>query len=192
MPIEQFKQTLIERLRQDIIPKSISNEKEFELSFVKKIAYAVCKTEKDIYLYSHPWAEKGKEKAHCVPDCESAHAGKGHIQEGCDKCWYQSKKWGTVNVFGTKNNFDLVAIDTCNRKLVVEIKYVSFKNNRKPNGEIQRFLGQCAMAASKFDFVVGMCGYNGVINPDYDLDTRQFMKWSENNNINIIFRSASE
>jgi len=127
----------------------------------------------------------------CTPDCKSAREGKGHIQECCPKCWEESKDWGTVDAFGTQNNFDLVAKDTNNCKLAIEIKFVSFTKGRRPSGEIQRFLGQCALAASKFDFVIGVCGYRGMLNPKLDLDTEEFKSWAEDHNIDIVFRCVS-
>lgn len=190
MPILQFKEKLITRLKIDPIrePDKILNENNFEQYFVLPIAFEINKTETDVFLYSHPWGNEVR----CTPDCENAREGKGHIQESCDKCWWESKKWGTVNAFGTQNNFDLVAEDTNNCKLAIEIKFISFMKGRRPNGEIQRFLGQCAMAASKFNFVTGVCAYIGELNPKYDKDTEKFMHWAEKNNINIIFRSVSK
>jgi hypothetical protein len=187
MPISQFTEKLITRLKIDPIhePEKIINENLFERNFVTPITFEIKKTEPDVFLFSHPWGGK----AHCIPNCQSAREGKGHIQEYCDRCWKGSKDWGTVNAFGTKNNFDLVAMDVDNEKLAIEIKFLSFTKGRKPNGEIQRLIGQCALAASKFNFVIGVCGYVGKVEPKYDVDTEKFVSWSEKNNIYIVFRS---
>jgi len=189
MPISQFKEKLVTRLKIDRItdPECILNENDFEQKFVLPIAYDINKTETDVFLFCHPWGNKFR----CIPDCKIAREGQGRIQAGCDKCWNESKAWGTVDAFGTQNNFDLVAEDNKKNKLAVEVKFVSFTKGRRPNGEIQRFLGQCAIAASKFDFVIGVCAYFGMINPEYDMDSEKFKQWAEQNNIDIIFRSVS-
>ena len=189
MPISQFKEKFVARLKIDRIkePENILDENNFEQKFVVPIAIEINKTETDVFLFGHPWGKRVR----CTPDCKSAREGKGHIQEGCYECWRESKGWGTVNAYGTQNNFDLVAVDTKNGKLAVEIKFVSFTKGRRPNGEIQRFLGQCALATSKFDFVIGVCGYRGILNPEYDRDTEKFKRWAEEHNIDIVFRSVS-
>ena len=189
MPISQFKEELVARLKTDQIRNKqlILNENDFEQKFVVTIASDINSTQRDVFLYSHPWGNKVR----CTPDCNSAREGKGRLQEGCPKCWKKSKTWGTVNAFGTQNNFDLVAEDTKNGQLAVEIKFVSFTKGKMPNGEIQRFLGQCALAASKFDFVIGVCGYTGMLNPEYDWDTESFKHWAEEHKIEIVFRCVS-
>ncbi len=100
-----------------------------------------------------------------------------------------SKKWSSVAAFGTHNNFDLVARDLSGAMLAVEIKLVKVKKGRMPNGEIQRFLGQCALASSKFNSVVGVCGYYGLLNHKYNEDTATVTKWAERIGINLVFRS---
>jgi hypothetical protein len=102
-----------------------------------------------------------------------------------------SKYWGTVDVFGIQNNFDLVAKDAKDGKLAIEIKFVSFQKGRMPNGEIQRFLGQCLAAATKFDSVIGVCGYAGMLNLEYDRDTENCMRWAKDQRIDLVFRSVS-
>ena len=187
MPISHFREILVSRLKIDPIPENIVNETGFERNFVAPIAFDICKTETDVFLFSHPWGRKVR----CTPDCHSAREGKGHIKEGCDICWKESKYWGTLDAFGTQNNFDLVGKDTKGAIIAVEIKLVKAKEGRMPNGEIQRFLGQCAFAASKFDFVIGICGYHGTLNPKYNPDTERFTQWAEDHNIALIFRSVS-
>ena len=36
-----------------------------------------------------------------------------------------------------------------------------------------------------------MCGYNGMLNPEYDWDTEDFKHWAEKHNIDIVFRCIS-
>jgi hypothetical protein len=187
MPILQFKEKFVAKLKIDPIPENIFNEKDFEQNFVAPIAFDINETETDVFLFSHPWGKKVR----CTPDCKSAREVKGNPQAGCDRCWKKSKDWGTVDAFGTQNNFDLVAEDSKNSNLAIEIKFISFTKGRRPNGDLQRFLGQCALAISKFDFVIGVCGYRGMLNPEYDRDTEKFERWAEEHNIDIVFRSVS-
>ena len=160
---------------------------DFERGFVLLKADESAETESDVWLFSHPW----KKSECCEPNCESALRGVGHRERGCEKCWKASKSWASVEAFGTHNNFDLVGKDAKGAIVAVEIKLVKAKEGRMPNGEIQRFLGQCALAASKFDFVIGICGYHGTLNPKYNLDTERFTQWAEDHNIALIFRSVS-
>jgi hypothetical protein len=187
MPISTFNEKFIIKLRLDRIPENISKEMDFERGFVLPKADESVETESDVWLFSHPW----KKSECCEPNCESALRGVGHRERGCEKCWAASKSWASVEAFGTHNNFDLVGKDAKGAIVAVEIKLVKVKEGRMPNGEIQRFLGQCALAASKFDFVIGICGYHGTLNPKYNLDTERFTQWAEKHNIALIFRSVS-
>jgi hypothetical protein len=185
MAILQFKDKLIIKLKEEPIPDNIFGENNFEQNFVFPQAIEVNKTETDVYLFSHPWGNK----VHCAPNCESAAKGDGHREDSCEKCWNESKSWGTVKAFGTKHNFDLLAKDDSNKILAIEIKFIIFKNEgRKPNGEIQRFLGQCLLAKTKFDFVIGICGYRGTLEPEYNEDLNVVNEWAKNNNIDLVFR----
>lgn len=186
MQTSQFTTNLVEKLNTDPIPENILNEKDFEQNFVVPSVFAIQKTDENVFVFGHPWGSKVR----CSPDCRSAREGKGQIQPGCDKCWKDSKRWGTVNAFGIQSNFDIVAQDTRNRTLIVEIKFVSFGKGRNPNGEIQRFLGQCLIAATKFDHVIGICGYKGVLDLTNDQDTDDCIRWCRDHGIHIIFRAA--
>ena len=116
----------------------------------------------DLNTYIHPW----NNKTCCEPDCETA-TNSGRIVAGCPKCWAASKKWASVLAFGTNHTFDAVIKDKISGKtLVVEAKFITARGGRMPNGEIQRLLGQCLLAKTKHDFVIGLCGRKGVLTQD--------------------------
>ena len=110
---------------------------------------------------------------------------------GCPRCWAESKKWGSVLAFGTHHTFDLVAKDASEKTLAVEIKFVAAKGGRMPNGEIQRLMGQCSLAKTKHDYVVGICGYRGNLDPRWDTDTQAVRTWYERAGICLVFRAVS-
>jgi hypothetical protein len=66
--------------------------------------------------------------------------------EGCPKGWAASKAPSVVDAFGTRSNFDLVAVDRLGHTLAVEVKWLRLSGGKGPNGEFQRFIGQCALA----------------------------------------------
>ncbi len=187
MTISIFRDKFVTELRLAKIPGNMSTEMQFERDFVIPLAYETAGTERDVQLFSHPWGVKKS----CEPDCESALKGIGHREPGCNKCWANSKAWASVDAFGTHNNFDLVGKGKDGAMVAVEIKLVKVKEGRMPNGEIQRFFGQCALASSKFDFVIGICGYQGTLNPKYDQDTDQLTQWAKGHKIDLIFRSTT-
>jgi hypothetical protein len=59
-----------------------------------------------------------------------------------------------------------------------------------PNGEIQRFIGQCFLAGTKHDAVIGLCGYRGNLNPKYEHDTPAVNDWLERSGISLVFRAS--
>jgi hypothetical protein len=73
--------------------------------------------------------------------------------------------------FETHHTFDLVAADDYER-LALEGKLVSTQAGRMPNGEIQRFFGRGALAASKHPHVIGMLISRGPLNAKYNADTK--------------------
>ncbi|OQB74070.1 MAG: hypothetical protein BWX92_03140 [Deltaproteobacteria bacterium ADurb.Bin135] len=187
MSISVFKDRFINQLRVEEIPDHIKTEKDFENTFVVPVAYQIADALPGVMLCSHPW----KKTDCCEPNCESTLKGLGHRKRGCKNCWAESKSWASVDILGTRNNFDLVGKDAEGSTLAVEIKVITAKNGRLATGEIQRFLGQCAMAASKFNFVIGVCGYLGTLNPKYNFDTNKFAQWGKDNNIFLVFRPLS-
>ncbi len=60
-----------------------------------------------------------------------------------------------------------------------------------PNGDIQRFLGQCALAAAKHDEVIGLCGYRGTLNENLiQKDSKAVKDWNDEQNIRLVFRKV--
>jgi hypothetical protein len=81
--------------------------------------------------------------------------------EGCPRCWASSKASSVVDAFGTRNNFDLVAVDPEGARLAVEVKWLLLSAGKGPNVGLQRFIGQCTLAAATNDVVIGVCGFRG-------------------------------
>ena len=75
--------------------------------------------------------------------------------------WAELYDRSVADVFGMRNNFDLAAVDRNDGSLVVEVKWLQLKPNKGPNGEFQRFIGQCGLAAAANDVVIGVCGLWG-------------------------------
>jgi hypothetical protein len=73
----------------------------------------------------------------------------------------------------------------------VEAKLIAVKGGRMPNGEIQRLMGQCTLAKTKHQFVIGICGYRGTLDPRWDNDTQTVRSWLEQAGISFIFRAVS-
>jgi hypothetical protein len=63
----------------------------------------------------------------------------------------------------------------------------SFKN---ADGDIQRFLGQCALAAVKHDAVTGLCGHRSTPNEELQQHTRIVERWTKKQNFRLIFRQV--
>jgi hypothetical protein len=74
--------------------------------------------------------------------------------------------------------------------LALEIKFVAAKGGRMPNGEIQRLMGQCTLAKTKHQFVIGVCGYRGTLDPRWENDTQGVRSWSDQAGISLIFRAV--
>jgi hypothetical protein len=109
---------------------------------------------------------------------------------GCPRCWLASTEWATVAAFGTKHTFDMVARDK-SQTLAVEIKLVDARWSKMPNVDIQRFLGQCALAASKHDFVIGLCGHRGSLDEELQDDDTPVQNFYRRHNVRLIFRQVS-
>ena len=100
-----------------------------------------------------------------------------------------SKEWATVAAFGTKHTFDMVAKARA-ETLAVEIKLVDARRSRMPNGDIQRFLGQCALAAVTHDVVIGLCGYRGSLEKHKN-HSDEVQDWNKKRNIRLVFVKVS-
>ena len=95
-----------------------------------------------------------------------------------------------MTAFGTRHNFDLAVSDRAGGKLAVEVKFVTVKGGRMPNGEIQRLLGQCALATSKHEAVIGFCGYRGRLNEKWTGDTAAVTALFRRLGVDLVFREV--
>lgn len=183
MPIDHLIGELVEALSHEALPANLEDEADFERRFVIPTAMRVAARHRDVLMLSHPFGNKRR----CTPDCETA----GHDARrviGCPTCWKRSKSWASVAAFGTHHNFDVVAKDS-GRRLAVEIKLVGARGGRMPNGELQRFLGQCALAAAKHDAVVGVCACRGPFDARWHSDCATVTGWFARRGVHLVFRA---
>ena len=183
MAILNFHHALISEIVSVQSPEDIRNEADFEKRFLIPVVLQVAAKHPDVCIYTHPWNNKTR----CEPDCETAH-NSDHVVAGCPRCWAMSKKWASVLAFGTHHTFDVAAKDISGKTLAVEAKLIAAKGGRMPNGEIQRLLGQCLLAKTKHDFVIGVCGFKGSLDSRWNNDTKMVMDWFERTGIDIVFR----
>jgi hypothetical protein len=92
-----------------------------------------------------------------------------------------------VSAFGTRHTFDMAARDGVST-MALEVKMVKVDGGSMPNGEIQRFLGQCSLAAIKHDVVIGVCGYRGEFNPRHETNTTVAAKWFRDRGVRLVFK----
>jgi hypothetical protein len=184
MSILDFYDRLVPEIKIFPIPSDIRNETDFEKRFLIPVVLQVSEQFPDVRTYTHPWNKKTR----CEPDCKTAIKG-GGVVAGCPRCWAASKKWASVLAFGTHHTFDAAAKDINGETLAVEAKFISAKNGRMPNGEIQRFFGQCFLAKAKHDFVIGVCGFKGSFDSRWHSDTELVNNWFERAGTDIVFRS---
>ena len=59
------------------------------------------------------------------------------------------------------------------------------------NGEVQRFMGQCSLAATKHDFVIGFCAYRGRLDGRWHEDTERVTNWFAGRNMQLVVRPAT-
>ena len=48
-------------------------------------------------------------------------------------------------------------------------------------------MGQCTLARTKHQFVIGVCGYRGSLDPSWDNDTKAVINWPEQAGISQYF-----
>jgi hypothetical protein len=175
MDIHGFAAAFFRQLEQQVPRAHLRNEGEFEREHVVEPAWELSKKHPEIRVFVHP--EKRKKK--CRDGCDAGAADPSHRVKGCPDCWAASKEWSVVDAFGTRNNFDLVAIDRSKKTLAVEVKWLSFSSGKGPNSEFQRFIGQCALAAAVHDVVIGVCGLRGQRKKqlhEHDIDVQTALK----------------
>lgn len=179
--IRAFTLALADAFERRAIPPNLKTEGAFERDFAVPVAIRILKRNPAVSLFIHPW---GNKKC-CNPTCDAA-SGSACVL-GCPKCWRDSKEWATVAAFGTKHTFDMVAKDR-SKSLAVEIKLVDARGSRMPNGDIQRFLGQCALAATRHHEVIGLCAHRGALNKELQTHRRLVARWYAKQNVRLIFR----
>lgn len=157
MDIHGFADALIQKIEATNPGAQFLDEKAFETGHLVEPAWELSRAHPEIRVFTHPWGRTAK----CRPTCEAAAVEFANRVEGCPVCWKRSKKRSVADVFGTRNNFDLAAIDRNNGSLAVEVKWLLLTAKKGPNSEFQRFVGQCALAAAANDVVIGICGLRG-------------------------------
>ncbi len=157
MDIHGFATSLARQVKRQVPRAHLKNEAEFERKHVVEPAWELSQKHPEIYVFVHP--EKREKK--CRGGCEAGAADPSRRVQGCPDCWKASKKWSVVDAFGTRNNFDLVAIDRNEKTLAVEVKWLPFSPGKGPNSEFQRFIGQCVLATAVHNVVIGVCGFRG-------------------------------
>lgn len=154
MDIHDYSRSLAERVKVQSPGAYIASEADFERRHVIPAAWALSQEHPEIYVAAHPTRQKTTCKV-----CLSSDPSERVL--GCPRCWAKSKEWSRVDVLGIRNTFDLVARDAGGKTLAVEVKWLRALKGRRPNGEFQRFVGQCTLAAAVHDAVIGVCGFRG-------------------------------
>jgi len=76
------------------------------------------------------------------------------------------------------------------KTLAIELKFSKTRGAKMPNGEVQRFLGQCALAATKHDDVIGLFVHQGTLNHRWHVDTEAVNEWFRKQNVHLVFRAV--
>jgi hypothetical protein len=157
MNVVEYTDLLERALLELTVPYDLKNEKALEEGHIVPIAKRVAEGAPGVSIFIHPFGNREV----CKENCEEARAGKGYRVVGCPRCWKWTKSWATVSAFGMRHTFDVVGRDAEGGTLAIEIKWIHFNGGRAPNGEFQRFLGQCAIASARHSVVLGICGLRG-------------------------------
>jgi hypothetical protein len=183
-PVKTFADRLLAALPTSPVPPNLKNETEFKQQFLEPLVWRLAEDITGVRVLTTPW----RNEQCCTTDCDSARSGKGKVQKGCPKCWHHSKTLWSVGTHGTQHTFDVVAEDATAR-LVVEAKFVKVSGGRMPNDGMQRFFGQCALAASKHPFVIGVLGYRGTLSPKatHNADTEKVERWFQKAGVELSF-----
>lgn len=169
MNIHDFTITLAKQIEKQIPSIHLINESAFERYHIATPAWELSERNPDIRVFVHPESQKKK----CLNSCDAGVTNFSYRVKGCPDCWAASKKYSVTDAFGTRSNFDLIAIDENGRTLAIECKWLSISAGKRPNGEFQRFVGQCVLASTVHDFVIGVCGFR-------DQRTEMFHKHDSN------------
>ena len=157
MTIERFAAALESVVKHQRPSAARMREAEFEFRHVIKPAWNLAARQSGIHLCVHPAPPRAK----CSGGCETAAGRPRKRRRGCPDCWRDSKAWSIIRAYGLSHTFDLVARDARNKSMAVEVKWLSYNDGRSPNGEFQRFVGQCTLAAARHNAVLGICCIRG-------------------------------
>lgn len=177
-----FSRRFLRSLEMSRIGRRIRTEKDLEQNFVMPAARRAARHDSKVWLCVHPWSKPHS----CAPTCKVAHKD-GQAVFGCRRCWKDSKKWSAVAAIGAHHNFDLVAKEK-GKTLAVEIKFLRAKGGRMSSGAIQRFVGQCSLAAARHRFVIGVLGYHGIVNKKWNRDTKKVRTLARRLGIHLVVR----
>jgi hypothetical protein len=183
-PLTRFIGSFRRRLKRATIPRDIRSEGDLERRVLVPLATELAQKDARLRVFTHPFGRRRE----CVPDCERAYE-EGQPTVGCWKCWRRTKRQWSVGAYGTHHSFDLVATDGGER-LALEAKFLKVRGNRMPNGELQRFFGQCALAAAKNEYVMGICVFRGGTKAKYDYDRIAVKRWCAHGGIRLVMRSV--
>ncbi len=184
--IQEYANALRVALEEAPVPAGLTSEKQFEREFVVPVAVQVAHPGRTVRIYAHPSGSKLR----CSSHGGSSEAAAPRVDVGCPTCWNESKSWATVQILGTRHTFDLVAKDqNSDETLAVEIKLVSARGGRMPTGDIQRLIGQCALAAARHRMVIGVCGYRGDLG-SAGHDDRALLGGLAESRVYVVFRQV--
>ena len=185
MGIASFEADLVRELERRALPKQLVQGQDLEQQFVLPIAARLAARHRGVRLFTHPWSNTRR----CAPSCASAPpAGRGRVL-GCPACWRSAGAWASLSAFGAQHVFDLLATDG-KKSLAVAIELSRARVGRLPGRDVQRFVGQCALAATRHAQVVGFFVYQGTLSPKWQRDTVAVAKSLKKQNIHLVFRSS--
>ena len=187
MNLVNFATELVQALAREPLPADVDGEQDFKRRFLIPIAKGIDPLQQSVLIYSPPF----RSTKCCDHPCRTKPPGGSGRVLGCPTCWHDMKVWGSVAAFGTHHTFDLVAQDD-SQTLAVEAKLTAVSGGKMPNGELQRFLGQCALAATKHTFVIGLFGYRGQLKERHHGDTERARKWFESRHVEVVFRQVGQ
>lgn len=183
MALQEFAAELVEALRREDIPSGLRRESELEQKFLIPAAVRVASRHTDVLMYTHPFGSR----LCCAPTCANGPPARRGQVVGCWKCWKDSRVWAAVPALGSHHTFDLVAKDR-SRSLALELKVANAHKGRLPSGDIQRFLGQCSLAAARHHAVIGLLAFRGSVDEDRHHETERVAKWFQERNVTLLLR----
>lgn len=191
MNILTFAARLARRLQEEIPASTLASEAAFESEHVIGPAWELSRDHPEIRVFTHR-SKNSKLKCDDRTHCGSQEEDFSKRVRGCPRCWTESKAGSVVDAYMTRSNFDLVAIDRSSQRLAVEVKWLSVSPSRGPNGELQRFIGQCVLATATHAAVIGICGFRGQRNRQFDKHEKRVKARLKKMGVTIITLHARE